>query len=70
MLDAKTKTFLRRKEVERRTGLPTSTLYDKVKRGEFPKPVPLGPQIVGWVEDEVDGWQAQRIAERDTGGAA
>jgi prophage regulatory protein len=66
MLDTKTKTFLRRKEVERRTGLSTSTLYDKMARGEFPRPVPLGPQIRGWIEDEVAEWQAHRIAQRDS----
>jgi prophage regulatory protein len=61
----KPKRFLRSKEVQRRTGLSTSTLYDKMARGEFPKPVSLGPQIRAWLEDEIADWQAARIAERD-----
>lgn len=57
--------FLRRAEVQRATGLPTSTLYDLMQRGQFPKPVPLSPGRVGWIESEVRTWQLARIAERD-----
>ena len=35
------------------------------KEGKFPKRVRLGQNRVGWVEDEVDGWINDRIAERD-----
>ena len=31
--------MLRRAEVEARTGLPKSTLYHKMRCGEFPKPI-------------------------------
>jgi len=34
--------------------------------GKFPKRVQLGPGRVGWVDTEVEGWLAARIAERDT----
>lgn len=34
--------ILRRPDVEARTGLSRSTIYDWMKRGEFPKPVALG----------------------------
>jgi prophage regulatory protein len=57
-------TFLRRPEVERVTGLPTSTLYDLMSSGRFPRPVKLSANRVGWIESEVIGWQQQRIAER------
>lgn len=57
--------FLRRPEVERRTGLSCSTLYELMAQGAFPKPVPLGPKSVGWRESEVWAWQQGRIAERD-----
>lgn len=62
--------IIRRRIVEERTGLCRSDLYAKIARGEFPKPVRLGPQAVGWVEAEVEAWIADRIAERDTGRAA
>jgi prophage regulatory protein len=57
--------FLRRPEVERATGLPRSTIYEKVAKGTFPKPVSLEGRRVGWIEAEIIDWQKRRIAERD-----
>ena len=51
-------TILRRNQVEVRTGLPRSSLYDRIKRGDFPAPIPLGARSVGWLEHEVDAWLA------------
>lgn len=59
--------ILRRPEVEHRTGLSRSTIYQRVKEGTFPAPIPLGPQSVGWVESEIQSFLANRIAERDSG---
>ena len=53
--------ILRRRQVEQRTGLSRSTLYQYIKDGSFPKPVPLGPRAVGWIETEVRGWIVTRI---------
>ncbi len=53
------------REVLTRTGLKRATLYVYVKRGWFPKPVRIGPNRVGWVESEVEGWIRARIGERD-----
>jgi prophage regulatory protein len=53
--------ILRRKQVELRTGLARSTIYQYIKDGVFPKPVPLGPRAVGWVESEVSAWITERI---------
>jgi prophage regulatory protein len=53
--------FLRHKQVETRTGLSRSTIYQYIKDGVFPKPVPLGPRAVGWLEAEVSGWIAERV---------
>jgi prophage regulatory protein len=60
-----TKKVLRRKAVEAKTGHSTSTIYEKMAAGEFPKPVRLGARAVGWVEEEIDRYIDQRIAERD-----
>jgi prophage regulatory protein len=39
---------------------------DRLEReGKFPKRVQLGPNRVGWIEEEVYDWIQQRIAERD-----
>lgn len=54
--------ILRRKQVEARTGLSRSTIYDGVNAGTFPKPINLGRQSVGWVEAEIEQWIRERIA--------
>ena len=42
--------FLRRKDVEQITGLPTSTLYDQMDRGDFPRPIKITANRVAWLE--------------------
>lgn len=53
--------ILRRKQVQNRTGLSRSTIYERMKTGAFPKSVSLGPRAVGWIEAEVDRWLSERI---------
>ncbi|MDD2978062.1 AlpA family transcriptional regulator [Aquabacterium sp.] len=53
--------ILRRKQVEARTGLSRSTIYDRVKAGTFPAPVSLGAKAVGWIESEIDAWLTAQI---------
>ena len=57
--------LLKRREVERRTGLPRSTLYARMAAGEFPKPIKTGLRGVAWLESEVGDWLASRVALRD-----
>ena len=52
--------LLRRPEVEARTGLSRSTLYDWMKRGDFPQPVKLGARLVAWRESDVNAWLESR----------
>jgi prophage regulatory protein len=47
---------LRRKEVIRLTGLSASTIWRLERRGDFPARLQLGPQAVGWLEDEIHAW--------------
>ena len=54
-------TILRRKQVEARTGLSRSTIYDRIKAGTFPAPISLGEKAVGWIESEVDAWLTARM---------
>ncbi len=61
--------IIRRTEVLKRTGKATSTIYEQIRKGLFPKPVKLGPRSVGWVEDEVDDHVAALIEERDQSSA-
>ena len=53
--------ILRRPQVEQRTGLSRSTLYQYIKEGNFPKPLPRGPRAVGWLESDVSDWIAARV---------
>jgi prophage regulatory protein len=64
------KRILRRPAVLEKVGESTSTIYDKMSRGEFPRPVKLGARAVGWIEEEVDHYIDQRIAARDAKAAA
>ena len=52
--------ILRRPGVEARTGLSRSTIYDWMKRGEFPQPVALGARLVGWRESDIEAWLEAR----------
>lgn len=64
MSDTKQTRILRRRDVETRTGLARSTIYERVKAGTFPSPIALGEKAVGWVESEIDSWIAERVRER------
>ena len=48
--------ILRRTEVLFMTGLATSTLYAKMRDGEFPKPIKLGRRAVGCRQRDIMGW--------------
>lgn len=54
-------TILRRKQVEARTGLARSTIYQHVRAGTFPAPISLGAKSVGWIEAEINAWLEARI---------
>jgi prophage regulatory protein len=54
--------ILRLPAVKTRTGLSRSTIYLRVSQGTFPGPVSLGGRAVGWVEEEIQSWLAERIA--------
>jgi prophage regulatory protein len=58
--------IIRRPDVENITGLSRSSIYAKMARGTFPKPVKLGENSVGWKETDVQNW----IAALTQGGAA
>lgn len=57
--------LLRRVEVEHKTGLSRSAIYDGVRKGTFPEPVPLGGKSVAWLCSEIDEWIADKVAKRN-----
>jgi prophage regulatory protein len=62
--------ILRLAQVEAKTGLKHSAIYERIADGNFPKPIPLGKQARGFLESEVDDWIRAQIAKRDTGDTA
>lgn len=57
--------LLPRKAVVDRTGIGLRTMYKLIEVGKFPHPVQLSARRVGWVEDEVEAWMAEKVAKRD-----
>jgi len=55
------KTIWRLPEVMARVGLSRSTIYDKMRRGEFPLCINLSVRAVGWIADEIIDWINERI---------
>jgi len=55
---------LRRRDVERKTGLSRSGIYAGIAAGWFPKPIKLGPGSVGWIEAEIESWIEERCRRR------
>jgi prophage regulatory protein len=55
--------ILRLPEVCALTGLGRSFIYQLQAEGRFPQGVKLGVRAVGWVEEEVQRWLGDRIAE-------
>ena len=53
-------TVLRRPQVESRTGLSRSSLYALIASGQFPAPIRLTANTVGWLENDIERWIAQR----------
>ena len=55
------KRMIRRKDVERKTGLSRTTIYRLMSINKFPRCVRIGIRAVAWDEQEIDGWmQAQK----------
>ena len=60
--------LIRRKEVEKMTGLKRSSIYLKIKEGDFPKPIKLGMRAVAWLEADIAGWIAAKVEKAKKAG--
>ena len=54
-------TILRLPAVKERTALSRSTIYLRIANNEFPAPISLGGRAVGWVEEDIHNWLAEKI---------
>lgn len=57
-----TPAICRRPVVEARTGLPKSSLYALIAKGDFPKPIKIGARAVGWLDADVNDWIEKQVA--------
>jgi len=53
---------LRTPEVLEIVGVSSTTLWRWVSAGTFPASRQIGPNVVGWLESEVEEWIAERTA--------
>ena len=49
-----TNKILRLPQVKQRTGLSRSTIYARIKAGQFKPPINLGARAVGWLESDIE----------------
>lgn len=52
--------IFRLREVQEKTGLKRSTIYQMILEGRFPKQVRLGLRSVGWHSDHIQEWLDSR----------
>ncbi|MBN9454000.1 MAG: AlpA family phage regulatory protein [Bosea sp.] len=58
------KTFIRLPEVKQMIGISaTSTLYDLIRNGRFPKPIKLSPRVSVWDSEQIQNWMAERASK-------
>lgn len=56
--------ILRPKEVAKKLGISRTTLWRWSRKEGFPVKVQLGPQTVGWIENEIDDWILRQQSDR------
>lgn len=56
--------LLRLPQVRAQTGLSRSEIYRRIAI-DFPAPIKIGARASAWSSVEIEGWIAERIAQRD-----
>ena len=55
--------LIRRSEVVARVGLCKASIYNRMRAGEFPKPIPIGGGRVAWLESDIDDWITEKLMQ-------
>ncbi|OOE40052.1 transcriptional regulator [Salinivibrio kushneri] len=58
--------LLKLQQVMEKTSLCSSSIYNLMKEGDFPKNISVMGKRKAWLESEVEEWVMARIAERDS----
>lgn len=53
--------ILRLPVIKNVTGLSRSTIYLRISKNEFPAPISLGGRAVGWLEEDIENWLAEKV---------
>ena len=48
--------LLRIKDIKERFCIPASTMWDWIRKGQFPKPIKLGERFNAWKESDLIAW--------------
>ena len=57
--------FISKKAAAEATSYHPVSIMRLVRAGKFPKPVAIGPGRIAFIDEEVDAWIDERVAERD-----
>jgi len=53
--------ILRLPALKERVSLSRSTIYLRISKNEFPAPISLGDRAVGWLEEDIENWLAEKV---------
>lgn len=53
--------ILRLPATKNAVGLSRSTIYLLISKNEFPAPISLGERAVGWLEEDIENWLAEKV---------
>ena len=53
----------RMRDVCHQVGLSRSSIYRLIDNGDFPQPIPLGKNSIGFLSSEVVAWKEKRISD-------
>ena len=59
------KRFLRIPEIVHRTGMSKETIYNRINQGLFPKQIPIGANLVVWLERNVQEWMQAQVDKKE-----
>lgn len=54
---------IRMPEVLRRIGVSRSDIYSKIRAGDFPRQIKIGPRAVGFLESDIEAYLQTLIAK-------
>lgn len=57
-------TLLRLDQVIARTGLKSTSIYERMAAGTFPRSAPIGSRARAWAESEIEAWIQSNLHRR------